>query len=161
MLKGAESLKIRILGAVLLICGYGCVPAEAAVEVIDGDSLIVDGTEVRLNGIDAPEYHQECFDGKERAYACGKKAYLALQALAGPDTKCREVTVDRYHRSVAVCRSRGKVINEEMVLRGWAVAYTQYTDEFAGAERAAKEARRGIWQGRFMAPELYRALNRQ
>lgn len=154
-------MKTGIWGAVLLIWGCGCVPAEAAVEVIDGDSLIVDGTEVRLNGIDAPEYHQECYDESGQAYFCGQEAYKALQALAGPDTRCSEVTVDRYRRSVAVCRSRGKMINEEMVLRGWAVAYTQYTDDFAPAEAEAKKAKRGIWRGRFMVPELYRALNRQ
>ena len=29
-------------------------------KIIDGDSLIVNGQEIRLLGIDAPEYRQEC-----------------------------------------------------------------------------------------------------
>lgn len=152
---------MKIWAWTMLFCLAMSLPAQAKVKVIDGDSLMVNGTEVRLEGIDAPEYHQECFDKDNQAYPCGQRAYEALLAFAGQDTVCEQTTVDRYHRSVAICSSGGKVINEQMVLSGWAVAYTHYNDAFAEAEKKARRDKRGIWQGRFMKPELYRALMRK
>lgn len=134
---------------------------NARVKVIDGDSLMVDGVEVRLSGIDAPEYHQECYDKDNKPYPCGKMAYEFLLKITGQDTVCKQIVKDKYHRSVAVCRSQGKNLNQEMVANGWAVAYTSYTDAFLDTEAKAKKAGRGIWQGRFMRPELYRALMRK
>ena len=32
------------------------------IKVIDGDSIVLNGTEIRLEGIDAPEYKQICHD---------------------------------------------------------------------------------------------------
>jgi endonuclease YncB( thermonuclease family) len=45
----------------------------------------------------------------------------------------------------------------KMVKSGWAVSYDNYYND---AEATAKESKSGIWQGKFMRPELYRALNR-
>lgn len=157
----AEREKMRFLSWTALFLVLFCRSAEAKVKVIDGDSLIVDGTEIRLEGIDAPEYHQYCYDKNDEPYHCGDDAFQALKALAGEDTSCKQTVVDRYHRSVAICTSRGKVINKEMVRQGHAVAYTRYTKAYAEAEKEARAAKRGIWQGRFMVPELYRALQRK
>ncbi len=42
-------------------------PAFAAPEIVDGDTLRIDGQRVRLWGFDAPEKHQSCrIDGVER-----------------------------------------------------------------------------------------------
>lgn len=38
----------------------------------DGDSFIIQGRKVRLWGIDAPEYYQNCFDTEGNEYPCGK-----------------------------------------------------------------------------------------
>ena len=135
--------------------------ANAEVMVIDGDSLMVNGVEVRLEGIDAPEYHQECYDQNDVSYPCGKKAYEFLLKIVGQDTVCKEIEKDRYQRSVAICVSQGKNLNREMIVNGWAVAYTSYTNAFAKEEKEAQNAKRGIWKGRFMHPELYRALMRK
>lgn len=152
-------MRISVWGMIVL--ALWSFSAQAKVKVIDGDSLIVDGVEVRLEGIDAPEYHQECYDENDKPYPCGDRAYKALRQMAGDDTACEQKAIDRYHRSVAICNSGGKVLNEEMVLQGHAVAYTRYTDIYAEAEQTARRAKRGIWQGRFMKPELYRALMRE
>ena len=39
--------------------------------VVDGDTLIVDGSRLRLYGIDAPESQQQCLDTGKQQYACG------------------------------------------------------------------------------------------
>lgn len=137
------------------------VSAEAKVKVVDGDSLFVDNREIRLSGIDAPEYKQTCYNAKNKEYPCGKLAKQALQKLAGEDTKCEFVVKDKYKRYVSVCYSRGTNINEKMVEEGWAVAYTRYTQEYNKAEKQAQKQKKGIWQGRFLKPELYRILNKK
>ena len=54
---------------------------EAKVKVIDGDSLIFNGKDIRLIGIDAPEYDQTCFDENGYEYDCGQESYLFLKIL--------------------------------------------------------------------------------
>ena len=44
--------------------------------VIDGDSLTIGDKEIRLIGIDAPEYNQTCFDDNNSEYDCGQEAYM-------------------------------------------------------------------------------------
>jgi len=76
-------------------------PAVAAVEVVDGDTIRVDGQCVRLWGYDAPERLQTCrVNGVERAI--GEEATEGLKAiLAGGELCC--TTKDRYGRTVADC----------------------------------------------------------
>lgn len=144
-----------------LLWGICVGSAEAFVKVIDGDSLVVDNKEIRLSGIDAPEYKQTCFNAKNKEYPCGKLATQFLKKLAGDDTKCKFVVKDKYKRYVSVCYSHGVNINEKMVEEGWAVAYKRYTQEYNDAEEQAEKRKKGIWQGRFLKPELYRILNKK
>ena len=69
------------------------VPALAEItgtpEIIDGDTLEIEGHAIRLYGIDAPELGQICTI-KERPYDCGKIARTALLDLtAGVAVTCR------------------------------------------------------------------------
>ncbi len=130
------------------------------VRVVDGDSLFLGKKEIRLSGIDAPEYYQPCFDKFGKEYACGRKAADALEILVGKKVCCKTVTMDKYKRYVAVCESAGVDINEKMAENGWAVAYKRYTHKYEEAENLAKKEGRGVWQGKFMKPELYRILNK-
>ncbi|MGE0761038.1 MAG: thermonuclease family protein [Pirellulaceae bacterium] len=52
-------------------------PALADVTVTDGDSLVINGSHIRLHGIDSPEAYQTCADG----WAAGVMATQALRAL--------------------------------------------------------------------------------
>ena len=134
--------------------------AEAKeVNVIDGDSIVVDGVEMRLEGIDAPEYKQFCYDKNEKKYPCGKRATEYMKSLVSSDIKCRKITIDKYRRQVSVCYVHGEDINKKMVAAGWAVAYSRYTHDYDKVQAEAKKEKRGIWKGRFIPPELYRRLN--
>lgn len=131
--------------------------------VVDGDSLRRGDTEIRLVGIDAPEYRQMCRDRSGQEYACGREALTALRALVRSGTvTCESHDVDRYGRALSSCRVNGENINREMVRSGWAVAYTPAGLDFSymREEREAKAARRGVWQGPFERPSDYRARNR-
>ena len=121
--------------------------------IIDGDSLVVAGTEIRLYGIDAPEYRQYCFR-RGRPWACGVEATRTLRALiADRPVACRPHEEDRYGRTVAVCSVEGADLGAAMVAGGHAVAYGAYDAE----ERAARAERRGIWSSSFDRPAVWRA----
>ncbi len=132
------------------------------IRVIDGDSLIVNGREVRLHGIDAVELHQTCREPDGREWPCGRLARAHLRKLVHDRSlTCRTIDEDRYGRIVARCiAENGMDIGERMVRDGWAVAHVRHSPVYVMAERDAHDARRGIWAGRFMPPEEWRARRR-
>lgn len=130
-------------------------------EVVDGDSLRRGDVEIRLQGIDAPEYRQICQNAQQKDYACGKAAMRALQDLLSTGTvSCSSTNTDQYGRALATCEAGPININEEMVRKGWAVAYKDARFSYVSAEAEARRARRGLWQGPFERPSDYRARNR-
>lgn len=129
---------------------------------IDGDSLRKDGVEYRLSGIDAPELRQDCRDGRDETYACGREAKNALGRLAsGRALDCAVIETDRYARLVAICRAGETEVNAEMVRLGWAIAYRKHSYAYVAEEAAAQEASRGLWQGEFERPEDWRERHRK
>lgn len=129
-------------------------------EVVDGDTIKIEGERIRLHGIDAPERRQTCRRGGEE-YACGIGATKALSALmGGRGVACRSVDRDRYGRTVAKCFVGGRDINEWMVREGWAVAYRKYSTDYAPAEDEARRENRGLWAGAFMLPWDWRRKKR-
>lgn len=127
-------------------------------KVVDGDSLEAGDVRIRLQGIDAPEYLQDCFDINGEKYRCGIKSSDYLQSLMQGEVKCNKYGKDRYGRYLSECfNSEGININRQMVISGWAVAYGE---EYIEEENIAQKAKLGVWQGKFMRPELFRALNR-
>ncbi len=128
---------------------------------IDGDSFKAGDTEIRLHGIDAPEYRQTCRDSGGKQHPCGKLARDVLSNLIRTRTvACSIIDRDRYGRQVSVCKDGPLEINREMVRLGWAVAYRKHALIYVSAEREAKAAKRGIWAWNFVRPEDYRAKNR-
>lgn len=120
--------------------------------VADGDSLVVGGVRVRLQGIDAPELAQIC----ARAggdYACGREARAHLARLvAGSAVSCESFGHDRYGRTLARCAAGATELNRAMVEAGWAVAYGDYGE----TEAQARQAGRGLWAGSFERPQDWR-----
>ena len=50
---------------------------------VDGDTFEIGGENIRLKGIDAPEYSQSCKNESGKGYACGKESLNALKQLIG------------------------------------------------------------------------------
>ena len=145
-------------GAVRDALGEGNAGAtlSGSARVIDGDTLEVRGTRIRLHGIDAPESAQGCRAGGRR-WPCGREATRALsRRIGGRTVACEERDRDRYGRTVAVCRIGGEDVNAWMVAAGWAFAYRRYSRSYVAAETAAKGARRGVWRGEVVAPWEWR-----
>jgi endonuclease YncB( thermonuclease family) len=128
--------------------------------VIDGDTIVVAGERVRLQGIDAPELHQTCTAyGQE--WACGPtSAEWLKERLHGRQVECIGHARDRFGRLLAVCYAGGESINDRIVREGWALAFRRYSADYVQAESAAKRAGAGIWRGEFTPPWEWRAERR-
>lgn len=137
-------------------------PAAAAVvegpgRVFDGDSLLVGGEQIRLEGIDAPELGQTC-GSAGREWDCGRVAAAALARLAGREPiRCAVLGRDRYDRMLATCSARGRELNAEMVRLGLAWAFVRYSRAYVREEAEARAARSGIWNGPSVPAWEYRA----
>jgi endonuclease YncB( thermonuclease family) len=128
--------------------------------VIDGDTIDIRGTHIRLTGIDAPETKQTCQLGGE-TYACGQRATEALIVFLGArPVRCLETGKDRNQRIVARCHVDSVDVGSWMVEHGWAIAFRKYSMEYVGAEERARAQKLGMWAGTFTMPEEWRRTKR-
>lgn len=89
--------------------------------VVDGDTLEIHGTRIRLWGIDAPESSQLCRGDDSLPYRCGAKAANELDAfIAGRSVSCEPVSRDVYGRTVATCSVGGINMGDWLVRGGLA-----------------------------------------
>ena len=118
---------------------------------------------IRLGGIDAPAVDQLCLNTKGERWACGAAARDELtKRFGGKNWVChtRSVT-DRRGRIVARCEADGEDIQKWLVSSGWALALTRISRDYEGDEKAAREAKAGMWQGAFIAPWDWRVRNKK
>jgi endonuclease YncB( thermonuclease family) len=126
--------------------------------VIDGDTIAIGKTRIRLEGIDAPEAAQTCGRKDGGIWACGAAATRALSdRIGGKVVHCAPRGRDRYGRTLAVCFLDGGDINAWMVRQGHAWAFLRYSASYLTQEAAAKAEGLGIWQGAAMPAWEFRA----
>jgi endonuclease YncB( thermonuclease family) len=129
---------------------------SGSAKAIDGDSLLVGTREVRLYGIDAPEFTQTC-QREGRSWGCGSDAAFQLSKLVNSkQINCTSLGVDTHGRTLARCKVGETDINRTLVATGYAVAYRRYSMDYVSAEESAKLARRGIWTSTFELPSQVR-----
>ncbi len=137
-------------------------------QVIDGDTIKINGKKIRLFGIDAPEKEQICkkvylsffIFNFQKDYKCGEKSTLALlKKLKDKEVKCViEKNKDKYNRNIGTCYINNQDINSWLVKNGYAIAYTRYSKKYVLDEQYAKENKLGIWRGAFVEPEKWRRI---
>lgn len=125
-------------------------------DVLDGDSLRIGREEIRLHGIDAPEYRQICrHDDQPRR--CGIEALRALEQMIGTSpVRCTWEQRDAYKRALATCYANGENLNARLVADGLAVAYTRYSNRYAREQQRARDAAVGVWATQFELPWRWR-----
>lgn len=130
--------------------------------VIDGDTIIISDTHIRLEGIDAPESDQPCTDSQGKTWACGKAATGELRThIRREELRCERKALDKYQRVIAVCTlPDGSDVNAWMVREGWAVAYG-FANTYGSEEAQARAAKRGIWAGSFVEPSHWRQSQKE
>lgn len=153
-----QTREILLLLVVSVLCACESpTTISGAARVVDGDSLEIGTTSVRLHAVDAPEGRQAC-TRNSGAWRCGAAAASKLEQLVGTRTiVCEQTDIDAYGRTVARC-SNGEVdLGAEMVRAGLALAYRRYGSDYVREESQAKAAGVGMWAGEFMAPWDWRA----
>ncbi len=105
--------------------------------VVDGDTIVIDGQNIRLAGIDAPELD----------HPWGQKAKWAMVQLCRNRTITVELTDELSHgRLVGTCRrDDGRDLAEELVKQGLALDWKKYS---GGRYRAFEtaDARKRLWR---------------
>ena len=147
----------RLSAAMLLALALRAVPAVAD-QVIDGDTLEVEGQRMRLYGIDAVELGQTCLDGHGQPWHCGAAAKAALAELVeGQAIACTVVDDTPVDGYVAQCRVRDEIdLGGYMVRSGLALADPEVAEDYFADQAAAKAAAAGIWGGTFNPPWEWR-----
>jgi endonuclease YncB( thermonuclease family) len=133
----------------------GIVAASAdQVAVVDGETLRLQETVVRLIGVAAPGRGQVCHRGDGTAFDCGAASAESLAHLvAGHNVSCRLLAHDEGERTLAICEADGRGLNQAQVIGGWARARAEKPG-LAGPrldsdETEARARHRGLWAGLF------------
>ena len=106
--------------------------------IVDGDTLAIGSTKVRLQGIDAPETDQVCLNANGDHWTCGIEARDQLAVhIGGREIRCSSNGIDAYQRTLGTCYLAQEDLNAWMVQQGWALAYA----------RRSYECRLERWEG--------------
>ncbi|MCK0151053.1 thermonuclease family protein [Marivita sp. S6314] len=148
-----------------LLCVTLALPVSAGpsgpVHVIDGDTIDVGDTRVRLHAIDAPEADQMCGSADSPAWECG--AWVTSEArrlFEGKRARCIVQDIDRYGRTVAICDVKGRDMGEVLVSEGLAFAYRRYGMAYDLTEKRAAVNARGLHGAGATSPAAFRASKR-
>ena len=129
-------------------------------KIIDGDTIHIGNSKIRLHGIDAPETKQKCTKNNKK-WNCGLESKRFLKNLVSNDyIECDTSGRDRYNRYIGICYKNNISLNSEMVVNGWAIAYRYYSLDYIKEEEIAKSKKIGIWIGEFEEPYLFRKNNK-
>lgn len=116
------------------------------VAVVDGQTLRLRDTVIRLYGVVAPMRGQQCRSASGTQFDCGAAASEALAALVrGHTVSCRLDGRDEAGFPQAHCEAGGVLLNHAVVSAGWARADPRAADLIA-EEAAARALHVGIWR---------------
>lgn len=130
---------------------------QGTVYVVDGDTIVIQKTQIRLFGVDAPEMN----------HPYGKKAKWALVSLCKGQKIRAEVTEqDAHGRTVARCYlPDGRDLSAEMVKLGLAIDWPKFSGgQYRSLETS--DARKKLWladarqKGRMHVWEKFEAKQR-
>ncbi len=112
--------------------------------VTDGDGIRVSGREIRLAGLDAPEWNQPAKHQDGYWYPHGERVKSALiRKVGGRQVHVAVEDHDRFGRAIGVVTCKGEDIGEWLVREGHAIA--AYSERYGQVEAEAKNAKRGMW----------------
>ena len=133
-------------------------PVTGTPRIVDGDTVEVSGTKIRLQGIDTPETDQICFTASGGRDPCGVRARDALAARYGSKPwTCTISGTDKFKRSLGSCTAGGEDVQRWLVREGLALSFVRYAHTYDADEVVAREAKAGLWAGCFIAPWEWRA----
>ena len=134
---------------------------SGAPRILDGNTIEIEKTTVRLAGIEAPETDQICLDAQGRKWACGVAVRDELiKHSNGRTWDCHTERRDEYRRALGNCFIEGEDINAWMVRSGLALSAGASHHTYVVFELVASTAHAGLWSGAFIAPWDWPRRNR-
>ncbi len=131
-------------------------------KIHDGDQIVIGSSRIRLRGIDAPSVDQLCLNNAGERWTCGVAARDEL--IHHTDKKswtCHVERTDRRGRNVAQVRGRWRGHPEMAGGERLGAGLCQVRHDYEADEKAAREAKAGMWQGAFIAPWDWRIRNKK
>lgn len=156
-------LALILLSIFLSSCSLSPKHKVSVTHVIDGDSLFVESEdfgkmELRMLGIDAPEYSQQNWGQAARIFLCEQ---IQIQQLENPcDFKAQPANIslefspqkkDKYGRYLVYAyNSEAKLLNQALLNQGLALVFILgepdlHSLALKSAEASAREAQLNIW----------------
>ena len=94
MAEGTGTMRNMLIILALIFFSFIAGAADALTgtpRIVDGDTIWIGESKIRLHGIDAPEARQKCLRGVGAAYRCGEASTNALRTLVGSQpVPCRQ-----------------------------------------------------------------------
>lgn len=149
------------LGASAVVAGLAAGVAQAVeiagtASVRSGNEIAVEGKEIRLYGVSAPQRDARC-DSGEGEFQCGIIAWAELILLAdGRLLSCDIEDEAPDGAALGTCYVGERDVNEALVRSGWAEAAAE-VDRYRVDQEDARRARRGMWAGRVRPPDRRQA----
>jgi endonuclease YncB( thermonuclease family) len=129
---------------------------EGRATALTGDSLRVAGTDVVLDGIEAPEASQSCKRANGGAWRCGAAAKETLAGLIrGKRINC-EILGEGDVAKRARCHLGEKDLAEVLVRQGHVFAHGGFWSTYAGVQDEAQTEKLGLWDGEAERPQEFR-----
>jgi endonuclease YncB( thermonuclease family) len=148
---------------ILMLAIFTAGPSFASSPIVrDGGSIEFADVTYRLDGIDAPALDQICIDDHADTWACGVDARDQLvRLIGGHQVRCEDrgidVTYTKWHVGVCTVEGETKTLNQLLVRQGFAMNLEPSTrGQFKMDEADARDNRRGLWKGCFVAPQEFR-----
>lgn len=162
-----HSLIARVLPSmrwlILILAIFVASQSFAASPIVrDGGTIDLADVTYRLDGIDAPALDQMCIDDHADTWACGVDARDQLAKLiGGHEVRCEDLGQDGTYKKwhVGICTVDGETtsLNQLLVRQGFALNFeASARGLFKQDEADAKDGRRGLWRGCFVAPREFR-----
>lgn len=107
---------MRKIALTLLV--LSAIPVTAGVQVRDADTIVVDGTPVRLNGVDAPELGTKAGQDAKR---------WMVNYLRGKEVRCDLNGERSYDRYIGICYADGVDIGAAVIAAGYALDCARYS----------------------------------
>jgi endonuclease YncB( thermonuclease family) len=149
--------------ATVLVAFLSASQAPAANAIVrDGSTLQFANVTYRLDGIEAPPIDQICIDEHAESWTCGLEARDQLTKLiGGRQVRCDDLGADPAYgkRHLGVCKIEGETtsLSQLLIDQGFGLnVEASATGRFKVDEARAREDRKGLWKGCFVAPEEFR-----
>jgi endonuclease YncB( thermonuclease family) len=148
-----------LLFAMVWASAAEAVTATGVAQAVKPYAFSLEGYTVYLVGVDSVEQGQTCTIDR-RTWDCWAAAMRQLDTILSEGVVTCESVVgpDARQQIIAFCTVNGEDVGERFVRSGFGLSLVRETSRYEDVQAEAQSARRGLWQGEFAPPMVWRAL---